>query len=193
MSSSSGSDSTAYLAGAGGGAVAWLVGYALTYALGSGMVERALQRVNFFADLLGGDPVPTWKSVAWLYFNAQFVSAEVTGLPGGTQTVDLLAQSESGTGPLFYLIPPVVLFVTALVVTYVMRVEGPRESLLSGVSTVGGYLLLSVVFAFLAGHAFGADVQAAPTLVTAVVLAGLVYPAVFGGLGGAVANYLQQG
>lgn len=192
MSSSTGSGAAGYVGGVVGGAVAWLVGYAITYAGWSGMVEDAFQTWNFFTDLLGGDPAPAWKGVAWLYFNAHFVSANLTGFPGGPRTFNLVAQSDSGTAPILYVIPPVVLLVVGFAATYLANVTGPRESLLTGVSTVGGYLLLSVVMALVATHAFGGGVSIDVTLVTAVILAGVVYPAVFGGIGGALASFLQS-
>lgn len=192
MSSSTGSGATGYVGGAVGGAVAWVVGYAVTYAGWSGMVEDAFQTWNFFTDLLGGDPAPAWKGVAWLYFNAHFVTANLSGFPGGSRTFNLIAQSDSGTAPILYVIPPLVLVVVGFAATALANVTGPRESLLTGVSTVGGYLLVSVVMALAAAHSFGADVSIDVTLVTAVVLAGVVYPAVFGGLGGALASVLRS-
>ena len=49
-----------------------------------------------------------------------------------------------------------------------------------------GYLVLSVVGAFLFEVTVG-DASGAPALLPAIVLAGLLYPVVFGAAGGAVA------
>jgi hypothetical protein len=58
----------------------------------------------------------------------------------------------------------------------------------SGTFVVTGYLTLAILGVVPFGHAVG-DGSIAPNAMTAVLLAGAIYPAVFGALGGAVRGW----
>ena len=165
--------------GAVAGPGAWLLGYLVTYLLHAGGVRDAL--ATDVLEFLAGDPV-TWKLVGWLYFNAHFVDASVPG-PLGRSTVNLLSGAEQPALLALYALPPVTLLATGAVTAYGASETG--EGTKSGAAVAVGYLLASLVAAFLVRISV-VDAVAGPSLVTAVLLAGLVYPLVFGAAGGAV-------
>ena len=166
--------------GAVAGLAAWLFGYLVTYLLHAGGVRDAL--ATDVLEFLAGDPV-TWKLVGWLYFNAHFVDASVPGLLGRS-TVNLLSGAEQPALLVLYALPPATLLATGAVTAYGASETG--EGTKSGAAVAVGYLLASLVAAFLVRISV-VDAVAGPSLVTAVLLAGLVYPLVFGTVGGAVA------
>ena len=165
--------------GAVAGPGAWLLGYLVTYLLHAGGVRDAL--ATDVLEFLAGDPV-TWKLVGWLYFNAHFVDASVPG-PLGRSTVNLLSGAEEPGLLVLYVLPPVALLAAGAVAAY--GASEPLEGAKAGAPVALGYALASLVAA-VAVRISIADAVAGPPLVTAVLLAGLVYPLVFGAAGGAV-------
>ena len=175
---------------AAAGAVAYLVGYLVTYVTQQGVVEERLRGFNVVAELFGGDPIPVWKAVGWLFYNAHLVETRVPGF-GGPRTVNFIAETEAGSVPVLYLLPPVVLLGAGAAVALVAGVDAPDAGTGAGLLVAVGYLPLAVVGALLVGYPIG-DGQVAPDLVTAVALAGVVYPAVFGAIGGGVGGVLAD-
>ncbi|WP_158056127.1 transporter [Halorussus halophilus] len=177
--------------GAVGGIAAWLFGYLVAYVWKSNAVAETLEGVGFISQLLGGEAVPTWKGVAWLFMNAHFVAAKAPTITGATQTVNLVTAEEGPTALL--VLPPLVLILAGIAVAYgLTRSEDPIAGAKSGATLALGYLPLSIGAAFLTSHAIGdTDAAIAPDPVTAILLAGVVYPVVFGGLGGVVPSYLE--
>ena len=66
----------------------------------------------------------------------------------------------------------------------------PTSAARNGAAVMLGYLPLSVIGAVLFAVSVG-DATAGPDLVTAVLLAGMVYPLVFGAVGGLVGGHLS--
>ncbi|MFB6353438.1 MAG: hypothetical protein ABEJ92_05075 [Halobacteriales archaeon] len=56
------------------GFIAFLVGYVLTYAWCAPSVNDSLRGLNFLAQLLGIDAIPTWKGVGWQFYGAHGVA-----------------------------------------------------------------------------------------------------------------------
>lgn len=166
--------------GAGAGVAAYLLGYLLTYVWQSGSVEERLASFNFIADLFGGDPIAVWQAVGWLFYNAHFVRTRATGGLGGPRSQNFIAGSDGGAVVLLYLVPVVLLLAAGLAVARLGGAADIADGAVGGATVVLGYLPLAVVGRFL----FNYDGSVAPDLVTAVLLAGLVYPLVFGALGG---------
>lgn len=177
------SDRVPLVAGAAAGAAAYLLGYLITYVWQSGSVEERLQGFNFLADLFGSDPIPVWQGVGWLFYNAHFVRTRFEGGLGGPRSENFIAAAEGGSLALLYLVPVVLLVGAGLALAVVEKVEEPADGALAGSSVVLGYLPLAVGGAFL----FSYDGSIAPDMVTAVLLAGIVYPLALGAVGGAVA------
>lgn len=166
------------LAGAG----AYLVGYLLTYLLAGERVRESA--LTGLLDFFAGEPT-TWKVVGWLFYNAHMVSVVVPGF-AGSRTVDLLAEA-GGRATLLYLVPPLLLTAAGVLAA---RDGGERDAAAgakAGATAVLGYLPLAVLGAFVfTVQAGGATIR--PDVVTALALAGLLYPVAFGALGGALGS-----
>ena len=87
------------LIGAAGGALAFLLTYALTYAVAGQQLSNSL--ASRVLELATGDP-GTWKLVGWVFFNAHYVTTEVPGLFGST-AVNLVGRGDTFPGGLFLL------------------------------------------------------------------------------------------
>lgn len=185
--------------GAVAGAAAWLSGYLVAYVWNAETVREALQGIGFVSRLLGGDAVPAWKGVAWLYLNAHFVATEIPTVTGGTRTTNFVTADGGGSPALFALAPVILLVAGALVVrtlgAHDPTTPGDGDSLAGakvGATTTLGYLPLTAGTAVLSAHAIGdTDAAIAPDLVTAILLAGVACPVVFGALGGVVASFAE--
>jgi hypothetical protein len=172
--------------GAAAGAGAYLLGYLVVYLTQSGSVEERLRGINFVAELLGGDPIPAWKAVGWLFYNAHFVETTVPSL-AGTRTVNFLA--EAGSPDWLYLLAPLLLVAAGFAIAYLSDARAPGPSGVVGVLAVVGYLPLAALGIALFGYGVG-DGSIAPDAVTAVLLAGAVYPILFGAIGGVLGGRL---
>ncbi|WP_144904012.1 transporter [Halobellus captivus] len=174
----------------GMGAIAGLLSYAITYAITYAMTGE--QIANSLAarilELATGDP-GTWKLVGWVFYSTHYVTSEIPGLFGST-AVNLISRGDGFSAALF-VIPPVVLLIAGGLVAVVGRAETPLSGAFGGASVAIGYLPLAIAGAFLFSISVG-DSTAGPTLVTAALLAGLVYPLVFGGVGGALGSFVSN-
>lgn len=167
-------------AGAVAGAVAWLVGYLTVYLTQSGAVEERLQEFNLVIELFSGDPIPSWQAVGWFYYNAHFVE---TNIPVLGSTINRNFVPMEGSSLLLYLIAPIVLLLAGFTIAYLLESEMSDSGPMLGSLVALGYLPLS----FLGVFVFGFDVGSgtiAPDPITGILLAGFVYPLVFGAIGG---------
>ncbi|TKX80279.1 transporter [Halorubrum sp. SD626R] len=177
--------------GAAAGAAAYVLGYLFAYLTQRSAVESQLEGFNFFADLFGGDPIPTWKAIGWVFYNGHFVDTQVPSLVGGSQLTNLISQADGGSLTLLFVVPPVLLTLAGLAAGRIAGATEPVDGAKAGASVLVGYLPLAVIGAFLFRYSVG-DGAVAPDLVTAVLLAGAVYPAAFGAVGGAGATLLSD-
>jgi len=164
------------------GALAWLVGYVCTYIVaGTRIRESGLGQVLEFL----GEGSAVYKLVGWVFYNSHLVGTVVEGAPFAVSGNAI--GGDSGFTVLLFVIPPALLVGAGLAVGRYSGAETPAEGALAGLAVVGLYLLLSVIGIFLftisAGPATGR-----PDPLLAVVLAGIVYPAVFGAAGGGLAG-----
>lgn len=179
------------IGGAAGGAVAYVLGYLIVYVTRGDRIEEQLQGFNFFADLFGGDPIPTWQAVGWVFYNSHFVDTQIPALIGGAQSTNLISQADGGSLSFLYVVPPLLLIVAGLVAGRTANATEPGDGARAGAFVLAGYLPLAVIGAFLFRYSAG-DGTVAPDIVTAVLLAGAVYPALFGAIGGAASSLLSD-
>lgn len=177
------------LVGAASGLAAYVLGYLVVYATQRGRVGEQLRGFNVFADLFGGDPIPAWKAVGWVFYNAHLVATEVPAPLGGIRVVNFVAEADAGSLTAMYLVPPVLLLAAGLLVGRLAATTDPTEGALAGGLVAVGYLPLALLGVVAFGYSIG-DGTIAPVLPTAGLLAGVVYPAVFGAVGGAAATVL---
>ena len=176
--------------GAASGTIAYVLGYLVVYVTQRSDVEEQLSTFNVITDLFGGDPIPAWQAVGWLFYNAHFVDTEIPGF-GGSRVENFIASSDDGTLTLLYLVPPLLLLAAGFATAYLAEVDEPGVGAPVGALVTVAYLPLAVAGAFVFAYTIG-DGTIAPDVVTAVLLAGVVYPAVFGGVGGALAGVVND-
>lgn len=170
---------TASIGGAGG-AGAYLLGYLIIYLTQRGSIEEHLSPFNTVVDLLGGDPIPAWQGIGWLFYNAHFVVTRVPTI-GGTTSRNLVANADEGSLTLLYFLPPLSLLGAGYAIASLSDAETPA---VAGALAVVGYLPLVILGIVLFSYSVG-DGAIEPDAVSAVLLAGTLYPAVFGAIGGA--------
>lgn len=185
-------DRTTLLRGGASGVLAFLLGYVLTYAWKAPAVQESLSGINAIAELAGGQAIPTWKAVGWLYFNAHVVATRVPALGGGDRLVNFISASDDGSLALLYVLVVAVLLLAGAAVARYGPADRVGTAAAAGATVVVGYLPAVVVGAFLFAHTLGGDVTVAPDLVTAVALAGVVFPAFFGAVGGAASHWVSS-
>ncbi|WP_246310200.1 transporter [Halorarum halophilum] len=177
-------------AGVVAGVAAYVLGYLVTYVWQSDAVRERLSSINFLVELLGGDPIPAWTGVGWYFYNAHYVDVLVPGF-GGTRTENFVASADGGNLALLYVVPPLLLLLAGLAVSVVSSARDASDGALAGLAVVPAYLLLAVVGAFVFAYGTGDGGSVHPDYVTATLLAGVVYPAVFGAVGGAVGSLID--
>ncbi|MFC3477074.1 transporter [Halobacterium litoreum] len=178
-------DRNALGTGAVAGVLAYALGYVVTYLWQSSSVENALDGYNFVASLFGGDPIPTWQGVGWLFYNAHAVAFTHPGLGGGRVARNFIAD---GNAPqLLYLLPPLVLVLTGFVLARAANAPDGQTGARAGVQLASGYFVLAVVGLFAFQYSSGGS-SIHVDYVLGVVLAGLLYPLAFGAAGGALAG-----
>lgn len=156
--------------GAAYGAGAFVTGYLVTLLLvvAEGVGE---ERVEF---------------AGWLYYNAQFVNVEFgeTGL-----VVNYLRTGWGAAVPalVYHLVPAVVLLAAGFLLASAVGASGAAEGAATGASIVVGTVLLAVL-----GTVLFATGGGAPDLRVGILLAGILYPAVFGAIGGALRTRRAQ-
>jgi hypothetical protein len=169
------------------GVGAYLLGYLVVHLTAARAYRESL--AGRLLELLTGEP-NAWKLVGWTLYDAHFVHSTVPLPFGGRETVSLVGQVDAVPTAL-YVLPVVLLLVAGAAAALLASRNGPRRGAVAGASVVAGYLPLAVAGAFVFAIEVG-EGRAGPTLATAALLAGLVYPLVFGTVGGAAAGLVRD-
>jgi len=161
------------------GTLPWFLGYAITYLLvAPNLRDSPLNRI---IETLDGAPA-THELVGWVFYNAHFVDVVLDIPILGSQTTAYIG-GDTGFTPALYLVPVVLLVVAGALISRQQAATDPAAGGFAGVSVLPGYLVLTVigglVFEITVGGATGG-----PDLTAAIILAGVLYPAVCAGLGG---------
>ena len=88
------------------------------------------------------------------------------------------------------MVPPLVRLVSGAAIAWWASADGAGAGAVAGGSIVLGYLVLAVAGAFLVRYTFQ-ESFVGPVTAHAILLAGIVYPVVFGAIGGALAGELR--
>ena len=169
------------------GTLPWLLGYAITYLLvAPNLRESPLNRI---IETLDGAPA-THELVGWVFYNAHFVDVVIDIPILGSQTTAYIG-GDNGFTIALYLIPVMLLLAAGALGARRQDASDIGSGGLAGLTLLPGYLVLTIVGGFLfeisAGGATGG-----PDRTTAILLAGLLYPAVFAGIGGAAWGVLEN-
>lgn len=165
--------------------------------LGSVVIERIGGDTDTLAKLLGPAPIPPLRGSALVWANAHLVPIRVAHPDGGVVTANLLLAGDSGFAWLVA-VPPVLLAAGGFAAT--VTADGPvtlrydlfvgrawtRYAFNGGVTVMFGYLPLALVVIPLAEVA-GSQTSLSVDLLHGWIQAGLVYPVLFGGVGGVMA------
>lgn len=177
------------VAGAISGIGAFILGYVITYLWRGRDIEQLLQPIEFLLDLFQAEPIGTWRAVGWLYYSAHFVDTRITAQfgPGeATFYVDMVREG-SGNLELLYLVPIILLLLAGLAVAMTARSESPVEGAVAGATVAVGYLPVIAI-----GLVLFAYNGIRPDPIPAIFVAGVLYPLVFGALGGAIGSRLSS-
>lgn len=190
------SDGLSITQGAIFGAAAYVVGYVLTFVLFELDGE-------FDASGLEDIGAGTMEAVGWVFYSAQRIDIERTMEGGGgseSETANVIAETSTDLPELLYYLVPVAVLIGIgyLLVDRVYAAESADAAKIGG-SVVAGYLPLTIVGVFLfeaseeatvLGESF--SVSMGPELVPAVVIMGVLYPAVLGATGGYLNHATDQ-
>lgn len=184
------------------GAVAFVLGFVMT-AVGSNAEETRETVENLFGESgpLGvglAEFLPEWyKVLSWEFLENHHVTVSATAgdLFGGdvaSEYADTLLPTTSG----LQVLPPLLLAGAGLFVTYRGVYNSWFNALLAGMTVTLGYLpciaAITVVSSFEVAVLGTTLVEIAPDVVRAVLVAGVAYPLVFGGIGGLCAFGLAR-
>jgi len=178
-------DKLPVLEGAVGGVAAYVVGLILTF-----LLVTIDQEYTFSSSEVGES---TLDQIGWFFYSSHFANIEFsTSFPGGAgSSADNFVSEASTQFPevVYYLVPIVVLIGVGffIVSTLDMWDPSPADCAQAGATVVVGYLPLALLGTFLftasAGGA-GGEVSIAPELLTSLLLVGLLFPLLFGAIGG---------
>jgi hypothetical protein len=178
--------------GAARGALAFLLGYLATFMIQSGDLPEGLGSVADALAALGVSPPAGWQVVGWYFLGAHNVGLEVSTSVAGQSSLGTILND---LGILQMVVPVVLLVLAGFLTARAAGVPDGIEGTKAGLTVVPGYLVLAVVLALSSSWSFSesaggvsASASVAPELLPGVLLAGVLYPVVFGALGGAAAG-----
>jgi uncharacterized membrane protein (GlpM family) len=181
MSASVDTNDLPFGVGAVAGAVAWLLGYVVTYLIAATDLEDS--PLNRIVEAFEGESA-TYELVGWVFYNAHFVDISYQNV-GFFQPPASFIGGDNGFTAALYVLPPAFLFIAGLAITRYQGIDDLSDGAVAGALVVPGYLVVSVLGAFLFEVTLG-DAAGAPDLLPAIVIAGILSPVVFGAIGGAV-------
>jgi hypothetical protein len=171
------------------GATGYVTGYLLTFVL-----VVIFEGERFVGDLIEG--------AGWIFYNAQFVSIEQRAPPGSRGAINVPSinyLTGDGLGRLdtaTIVLPAVIYHAIPVVVFVVAGFLLARSFELSDVATgakVGASIVFGVVILALGGtFMFEVADMLGPNRFRALVVAGLIYPVVCGGIGGALSAWVTS-
>jgi hypothetical protein len=167
------------------GSTAFLVGYFVTWILAGSKAASIT-----VGGPLGG-AVPDWKVVLWLFYDSHFVGTRTPrifgpdgGLWGGGDIIDTVGAF--GVEYLFA-VPILILALGGAIMAIRSGVATPQDGFRTGLKIAVGYIAVVMLALFVATEG-----GIAPSPLRAVVIAGLVYPVVFGALGGLIVGFFRD-
>lgn len=144
-----------------------------------------------------GIPGDVIQGAGWVYYNAQFVDVLPRGAPGGASTASSI-NYVTGSGlespslgalsvpsVVYHLIPVLAFVAAGFALVRTVGADTPLRG-----AKVGASLALGCIFLSLAGtftFEVGGRVALGPSRLTSLLFVGILYPAICGGVGGAVA------
>ncbi len=133
------------------------------------------------------DSVATWKAAGMVLFNGHFVQLAYEG-PFASGSFNLIDLAGGGLVQVTYVVVPLALLAAGFLAARTSGLaDDIADSAVAGALVAVGYLVLSALGSVLFA-ASGDGTSLSVPLVNAVVVAGIVYPVICGGLGGVIAH-----
>lgn len=159
---------------AGAGVAAFVIGYILT------MILLVIDN--------GDDLDGLFEGAGQVFYNAMFVPLDVGNGQFVNDSVNLLTDdiaSEVFSLPtfLYHLVPILVIVLAGVFVVLALEETDFVHGAILGATVVVGFFVLALLGTFIFSSDFGS-----PDLVWGVVVAGIVYPVVFGAIGGIIGS-----
>lgn len=175
--------------GAGAGVLAFLAGFTLTYLWRGRDIEDSLMPIDGLLELFEAEPIGAWRAAGWLFYSGHFVETRVTREFGWIEQVTYINLVGQGAGrlELLYFLPPVVLIVAGALAVIYGHAADARAGAKRGASVAFGYFPLVALGLILFSYG-----STRPDPVPAIFVAGILYPVVFGGIGGVVWVHLVR-
>ena len=170
------------LTGTTAGVGAWLAGYLVTYAVVAPDIRES--PLNRLVEAFEGEAA-TYEMVGWVFYNAHFVETVFRDVPLVGTTTTSYVGGEDGFTALLYLVPVVTLLAVGLGLGWYRGEADPAKGAVAGVMVLPGYFLATAVGVHLVEVTLG-EASGAPDPLAALFLAGIVYPALWAGMGGAI-------
>jgi hypothetical protein len=178
--------------GALAGVVAWIVGYALTYAAAIGDLRSNEQFESL--EMAAEESLAT-EMVGFLFYNAHNVDANAPqySVLQALEPSHNFIFADGGRTMALLVIPILVLsFAGAVIALYTKDAQRSlTDAALSGTVVVIGYLPMVVLGTFVFSIDLGQGAMT-PDLLEAIGFAGTFYPLVFGAIGGVAAHFLAR-
>lgn len=164
------------------GAIAWVLGYVIFYIITASQIRES--GLSLIIELTEGESA-VYELVGWVFFNAHFVDIVYTTF-GRALPASYLG-GEEGFTLMLYILPPALLLASGLAMGRFHGVTGQYRGAMLGALVAPGYFILCVIGVFLF-QVSAVGSTGAPDFLPAVIFAGIIYPALFGGIGGVIAG-----
>jgi len=179
------------------GGVAYFVGYVLTYVLFR--LDDGLSSGAEFADAGGS----TRDAVGWVFYNLHHIDTELTMTSGGeteSETTSIISERSTDIPELvYYLVPIIGLLVVGYMLAQRVQLYETGDALKIGSLGVAGYLPLTILGTLLFDvsgeeEGFGETISysVSPELLPAVLIMGVIFPLLFGAIGGYIQFWRTQ-
>lgn len=183
--------------GLAGGVIAYALGYGVIALTKSDAIESVSGLFGMLSQFGGQIDYPAgWKLAGWVFYRAHNVDVLID--ISGSDSPNPVALTESVFwDPWFFAVPVVALLVAGAAVAYASAARSAVAGAVAGGSLVLGYGLTVVAGAILTGWSVSVEgvlsfeASAGPDLALAILLAGIVYPVVLGGLGGVLGGAIR--
>lgn len=187
----------AIIRGAGYGVVTFILGFGMTFIMVGSQVNQIFGRTNinlFQAAIRTSRMAPeSWKLVGWLFYSMHFMKIRVNGTGFGFRRSTAVSLYQSEAWSLFYFLIPIIIILAIGFLAIRRTVDSTPQSLALtvtglavGYSVIGGPVLVLSSWYINSGLASATalpDPNAFPLF--------LLYPIVFGTIGGGVARLLE--
>jgi hypothetical protein len=181
-----------------GGAAAYLVGFLTILLVKSGTIQNNItQSLEQLGQVTGDVSLPgAWQVGGWVFYAAHNVEITMDiSTAGRSMSQSLPVTNGLLWEPWFLVVPVVALLIAGYLVARTVPAQTATSGFQAGATVVLGYGSLAVVGVFLTEWGLsisqlGTEVSASvgPSLVPGVMLVGVVYPVVVGGIGGIAAG-----